>query len=97
MSDIDEFFESLTPAFDPEQIKAQRDQQAQKHERLDNLIHRTFRQSESGRELLQEWTQALIMSPTAKPGSDMVDIGIEEGKKAFIRGILLTVERVENE
>ena len=63
--------------------------------RLDNLIHRTFQQSESGRELLDMWKESLIMNPTVTPNSTQFDAGIEEGKKTFIRNILITIQQVE--
>ena len=40
----------------------------------------------------------VILSPKeTQPGMDNIDIGINEGVKTFIRNILLTIERVENE
>lgn len=66
-------------------------------QRLDYLIHKVFSQDEEGKELLEHWTRALIMSPTVIPGADQFLAGINEGKKEFIRNIILTIERVGNE
>ena len=70
---------------------------AAKWRKYDVLIHKVFKQSEDGAELLAFWKENLIMSPTAQAGMDSVGIGINEGRKSFIRDILLTIERVENE
>ena len=72
-------------------------QETEEGKRIDYLIHSTFKQNESGQELLKLWKNALIMQSTAQPGMDNIDIGINEGVKTFIRNILLTIERVENE
>lgn len=64
-------------------------------EKLDHLIHRTFAQNEAGAELLQLWTDALITMPTAKPGDDLLTIGINEGIKEFIRNIHATIKKIE--
>jgi len=37
----------------------------------------------------------LIMTPTVESGIDMAESGIREGQKRFIRGIILTINRVE--
>lgn len=68
-----------------------------RYQKIDNLIHQTFKQNEAGAELLAIWKELLIMSPTAQAGDDAVKIGIAEGRKSFIRDIYLTIERVENE
>lgn len=65
--------------------------------KYDVLIHQVFKQDENGAKLLAKWKEALIMSPTAQQGMDSVGIGINEGRKSFIRDILLTIERVEND
>lgn len=66
-----------------------------KYERLDYLIHKVFQQDEAGRELLAYWKEALVMNPSALGGMDSISIGIEEGKKQFIRHIILTIKRQE--
>ena len=78
-----------------EQTKEQISEWEKHCERLDHLIHRTFAQNEAGAELLEEWTQALIMTPTARAGDDLLAIGINEGVKQFIRNIHATVKKVE--
>lgn len=67
------------------------------HQKLDYLVHKVFKQDADGAELLKVWKKALIMQPTAQAGMDSVGIGINEGMKTFIRNILLTIERVEND
>ena len=64
-------------------------------EKLDHLIHRTFQQSEDGQQLLKIWSATLMMTPAARPGDDLLTIGIEEGKKQFIRHILTTIQKTE--
>ncbi len=73
------------------------DEDRAKFEKIDYLIHQTFHQNEHGRELLAIWRDALIKTPTAVHGMDVLGIGIEEGKKAFIRHIVQTIEKVESE
>lgn len=73
------------------------DEDRAKFEHLDYLIHRVFEQNEDGRELLKHWTDALIMSPTAQPGDDLLQVGLNEGLKTFIRHIVLTIIKVEKD
>lgn len=73
------------------------DEQKELFNKLDYLIHRTFAETEAGRELLKLWEDALIFNPTASPGDDLLSIGINEGEKSFIRKIMLTIRKVENE
>ncbi len=74
--------------------KALADQKAA-GEKIDQLIHQAFSQNEAGAELINLWTETLIMSPTAQPGQDLIEIGINEGIKQFIRNIRLTIQKVE--
>jgi hypothetical protein len=91
-------FDELGTGFDPiAEAKAKREQEAN-HNKIDYLIHQVFKQNEAGAELLAIWVQnALIMSPTAKPGDDLLAIGLEEGKKEFIRKVILTINKVEGD
>lgn len=73
------------------------DQQKEQFNKLDYLIHRTFAETESGRELLELWEDVLLLNPTAEPGDDLLRIGLSEGQKSFIRNIILTIRKVENE
>ena len=66
-------------------------------ERLDYLYHRVFAETEEGRELLKVWQEQLMMAPSAEPGADLLAIGMAEGIKTFIRNIILTIRKVENE
>ena len=91
------FFDDLNANIDlPEALK-QKKEWEEKARKLDYLIHQTFRQNESGKNLLEIWKESLLMQPGAVGGMDMVDIGIREGQKRFIRGIILTINRVEKE
>lgn len=86
----DNFFDNLGAA--GERLKEEKH-----HRRIDELIHNIFAVSPDGVELLEIWETALLMQPTAVSGMDNIGIGIEEGKKTFIRGILATIRKVENE
>lgn len=70
---------------------------AAKHQRLDYLIHQVFEQSPEGKELINIWKESLLMNPTAEDGMDMIAVGIREGQKRMIRGIVLTIQRVKGE
>ncbi len=66
-------------------------------EKLDHLIHKTFAQNPAGAELLETWTMtSLVMTPTADINMGLLEIGIREGRKSFIRDILLVIKRVED-
>ena len=73
------------------------DQETKEGVRIDYLIHRVFQQNKDGAELLRLWEGALIRQPTVVSGGDMFGAGINEGLKTFIRNILITVEKIENE
>jgi hypothetical protein len=90
-------FDDLGVNLDPEDIKKQIDEHNKLHNRLDYLIHATFSQTLSGTELLTLWEESLKITPGANPGMDSIEIGIIEGKKAFIRNIILTIRRVDND
>lgn len=91
-------FDELGTGFDPVEAKAEQKQQEAKHNKIDYLIHQVFKQNEAGAELLAIWVQsALVMAPTARPGDDLLAIGLEEGKKEFIRKVLLTINKVEGD
>lgn len=83
--------------FDLDEAKRIKNNIKERGEHLDYLIHKTFEQLPEGRELLSLWEHALIMQPTANPGDDMLQIGINEGVKQFIRHIKLTVEKIESQ
>jgi len=89
------FYDDLQTGFDPaETLRQQKDGEAES-ERLDYLIHKVFEQTPEGKELIGKWKEALIMTPTVESGIDMAESGIREGQKRFIRGIILTINRVE--
>lgn len=71
----------------------------QKHfEKIEYLIHYLFSQNDKGKELLAIWEDYLLMNPTvAYGGENLLEVGIAEGYKQFIRNIILTIRKVENE
>ena len=88
------FFDDLGANINQEEaLKYQQDAES-KAEKLDYLIHKIFQQSKDGKELIEIWKQSLMMVSTAEAGMDNIEIGIREGQKRFIKGILLTVKRV---
>jgi hypothetical protein len=64
-------------------------------EKIDYLIHKLFAQTEEGRELIEIWAESILMTPSAVSTDTLLDIGLAEGQKAFIRGLILTVQKVE--
>ena len=66
-------------------------------ERHDHSLHKIFAQSEEGKFILEHWKKRLIRESTAVNGDSRLDIGLKEGRKNFIRDIIETIERVENE
>ena len=96
MKEQSNFFDDLGSALDPAEAMKLAATKKAEAERLDYLIHRVFQQTPDGRELLNIWEESLIMTATADDGMDAVGIGIREGMKRFIRGIILTIRRVEN-
>lgn len=59
------------------------------------LIHRVFAQTEDGKAVLKEWMEEVTMLPSADVGMDYIGIGIQEGRKKFVREIQLIINRVE--
>ena len=91
-------FDDISTGYDPDAAAKQEQEAGAKHSRLDYLIHQTFEQSDSGRELLQLWTKdSLILTPSAIPGDTLLEIGIKQGMQDFIRKLIITVEKVNNE
>lgn len=89
------FFDDLTEATSFEVAIDQEKARRAEGQKLDDLIHRVFAQGTQGAELLAIWKESLIMQPTAEDGMDMVAVGIREGQKRLIRGILLSIKRIE--
>jgi hypothetical protein len=69
---------------------------SKKHEKMDYLIHRIFYQTDEGVQLLNIWKNTTLMNASARSGSDLLTIGLSEGKKDFVRNIILTIEGVNN-
>ena len=89
------FFDDLGANIDPAESARLAGIKQAEAEKLDYLIHKTFGQTEEGAELLAKWAETLIMTSTAEPGMDLIEVGIREGQKRFIKGIILTIKRVE--
>jgi len=88
------FFDDLTTNIDQGEAAQLAGMQEKEHDRLDFLIHAVFSQNKKGAELLEKWKESLIMVSTAEPNMDLIEVGIREGQKRFIKSILLTVKRV---
>jgi len=88
-------FDDMGLDLDPVEIERYRKEQEELYNRIDQLIHRTFAQTEAGMELLELWTESLKISPGARPGMDNIEIGIIEGQKSFIRNIIITIKKVD--
>ena len=61
------------------------------------LLHKVFKQSPEGAELLEKWKNDLLMIPTILPESSQFGAGLTEGGKMFIRNIIVQIQSVENE
>ena len=83
------FYDDLS-GFDIEGAKKLRADAKERGRHLDYLIHKVFAQNEAGVELLETWKESLIMTPIQEH-----EYAVREGMNRFIRGILLTVKRVE--
>ncbi|MCP4090275.1 MAG: hypothetical protein GY746_10835 [Gammaproteobacteria bacterium] len=59
------------------------------------LMHRIFQQTDAGRDLLEEFKDSLMKVPADNKGPDPFYLGMEEGRKQFIRNIILTIEQIE--
>ncbi len=88
-------FDIIEGIKDPKELAKIQAKEKERFDKIDYLIHQVFEQSKAGKELLNIWHDAIIMSPTVTPNSTQFGAGIEEGKKEFIRSILLTVKKVE--
>ena len=93
----DDFYDDLLPSFDPEEQKKQQEIAEARGQKIDKLIHMTFAQSDAGQDLLEVWSAAIMMRPTAEPGLSDIEIGIREGRKSFLRDIVLTIAKVEGD
>lgn len=88
-------FDNMGGIADPNAVANAQAQNQQLWNELEQLIHQVFEQNPQGKQLLSLWKEALIMSPTVTPNSTAFQVGIEEGKKEFIRNIYLTIKSVE--
>jgi hypothetical protein len=88
-------FDEMGGIMDPEAVKLAQAQQKQMWDEAEQLIHKVFKQSPNGKKLIAIWKEALIMTPTVTPNSTQFQVGIEEGKREFIRNIYLTIKNVE--
>ena len=61
------------------------------------LLHKVFKQSEEGAELMAKWKDDLLMIPSVMPHYTAMEAGLMEGAKMFIRNIIIQIESVEKE
>tara|TARA_R110002096_G_scaffold351159_1_gene544294 strand:- start:583 stop:870 length:288 start_codon:yes stop_codon:yes gene_type:complete len=88
-------FDAMAGMADPSEVKRMEAEQKIMWDKVDELVHQVFKQNKQGADLLAHWTTALMMAPTVTASSTQMQVGIAEGKKEFIRNILLTIKRVE--
>lgn len=94
-NDVNPFDEISGIVSDPEELEKIKKESESKYNKLDYLVHQTFSQNESGRELLALWQEEALMQPLS--GIDEYSRGKSEGMKQFIRNVIITVRRVNNE
>ena len=70
---------------------------ARKVDHYSHLVHRVFAQTDAGRELMDIWTESLLMAPVAKANSTQIEIGIQEGMNQVTRTIINICKSVEAE
>ena len=73
------------------------EENARKSDHYSHLVHRVFAQTEEGRELMDIWTESLLMAPVANPNSTQIEIGIQEGMNQVTRTIINICKTVEAE
>ena len=83
----DNWFDNLNP-MDPEAAEKYLKDQESRGSSLSYLIHRVFKQTEDGQELLSRWREIVEMVAVVEPGLDLGEIGAREGYNRFIRGII---------
>lgn len=88
-------FDNIFGLQDQDEVKKLNEAQNAMYEKIDHLQHKVFKQSTDGAELLELWKESLIMNPVVTPSSTSFGAGIEQGKRDFIRYILLTIKSVE--
>lgn len=57
-------------------------------------IHRVFN-TEDGRMLLDVWTDYLMMEPSDSIGKDLYSLGLSDGRKKFIRDLIIATKQAE--
>ena len=87
------FFDELNPV-DFDAAKKFKEDSESKGKELDYLIHKIFYQNEDGARLLEIWKESLIMTPVVVEGDGIDRAGIREGMNRVIRGIILTIKRI---
>lgn len=61
-----------------------------------SLVYAVF-DTGPGKKLIAKWTELLVNYPSAKPGMDMLEIGMNEGEKRFVRSIINAINTHEEE
>lgn len=88
-------FDEIHGVTDPSLNQKEVDNEKLKWERVDHLFHKVFVQNDDGKELLEHFKEAIMMTPAVTANATQFQAGIEEGKKEFVRQIILTIKRVE--
>lgn len=58
-------------------------------------LHRVFTQTEDGKELMVIWENSLKMTEAHFLGADLYALGRAEGRKEFVREIILAMKQAE--
>lgn len=64
---------------------------AEQQLRKQELVFKIFESSSDGRELLAIWRELEFKQPGARPGDGLLEVGMIEGSKAFVRDIVNTI------
>lgn len=59
------------------------------------LLHRVFVQSEDGKKLIDIWRHTALMTEGYFQGKDAYDLGRTEGRKEFVRELLIQSKQAE--
>jgi hypothetical protein len=80
-------------AWDDEAAKAQGE--AKRRALLESALVYSVFSTPQGQKLMEKWTDILLLTPGAQPGMDLLEIGIIEGQKAFVRSIKNAIKQHE--
>lgn len=69
--------------------------QAQQVADFQRLVHQLFKQDERGAIILEHWRNEVLMAPGNARGSDLYMLGLQEGRKEFVRQIIAMINQAE--